>query len=94
MNTVHLMTIGEPFNSLEACGFHPEEIISRRHNLTDGQRFLYERVVRRARARDGDRANERALIVGRAPFTTRPFGGPRCLRFLPNCTLAPEGAPV
>jgi len=59
--------IGEPFNPrYEACGFHPEEIVSRRHDLTDGQKWLYERLVRWARSIDGVRANERAGEVWRS----------------------------
>jgi len=60
-------TIGEPFNPrYEACGFHPEEIVSRRRDLTDGQKWLYERLVRWARSVDGVRANERAGEVWRS----------------------------
>ena len=36
------MTVGEPFNPrYGTCGFHPEEIVSKRQDLTGGQKLLY-----------------------------------------------------
>jgi hypothetical protein len=61
------MKPGEVFNPrFEACGFHPEEIVSRRRDLTDGQKWLYDRMVRWARASDGQRPNERGGEVWRS----------------------------
>src|SRR5690242_5042731 len=57
----------EPFNPrFEACGFHPEEIVARRRDLTVGQKWLYDRMVRWSRASAGERKNERAGEVWRA----------------------------
>lgn len=40
---------GEPFNPYRGiCGFYPPDIVGRQHDLTDGQKRLYERLVRRA----------------------------------------------
>src|SRR5258708_23262942 len=59
---------GEPFNPrCQSCGFHPEEIVARRHDLTDGQKWLSDRLVRWARPNDGARENERAGEVWRSP---------------------------
>src|SRR5258708_37808349 len=59
---------GEPFNPrCQSCGFHPEEIVARRHDLTDGQKWLSDRLVRWARPNDGARENERAGEVWRCP---------------------------
>jgi len=58
---------GEPFNPrYEACGFFPDETVGRRQDLTDGQKWLYSRMVRWARLEDGNRPNERAGEVWRA----------------------------
>ena len=58
---------GEVFNPrYEACSFHPEEIVSRRRDLTDGQKYLYHRLVGWARSTDGQRPNERAGEVWRS----------------------------
>ena len=40
--------------------------MSRRHDLTDGQKWLYDRLVRWARTSDGTRPNERAGEVWRS----------------------------
>jgi len=50
----------------EACGFHPEEIVARRRDLTAGQKLLYDRLVRWARVSHGERSNERAGEVWRS----------------------------
>ena len=64
---VHEISFGQPFNPrYEACGFHPGEIISKRHELTDGQKLLYDRMARWARAKNGRRDNERAGEVWRS----------------------------
>jgi len=64
---VAMDTIGEPFNPrYEACGFHPEEIVARRRDLTDGQKWLYDRMVRWARSSNGERPNERAGEIWRS----------------------------
>ncbi len=61
------MNQGEQFNSrFEACGFHPEETVARRLDLTDGQKWLYDRLVRWSRHSDGERRNERAGEVWRS----------------------------
>jgi len=61
------MKPGDAFNPrFEACGFHPEEIVSRRRDLTDGQKWLYDRLVGWARSSDGERANEHAGEVWRS----------------------------
>ena len=61
------MRIGEPFNPrYEACGFHPEEIVSRWRDLTVGEKWLYNRMVRWARVNDGERQNQRAGEVWRS----------------------------
>jgi hypothetical protein len=45
--------IGESFNPWrESCGFYPPDVIGRARWLTDGQKRLYERLVRFA-GRDG-----------------------------------------
>jgi hypothetical protein len=39
--------IGDTFNPWhKACGFYPPDVVSRQHDLTDGQKRLYERAVR------------------------------------------------
>jgi hypothetical protein len=39
--------IGEPFNPWhQICGFYPPDLVARQHDLTDGQKRLYERSVR------------------------------------------------
>jgi hypothetical protein len=61
------MKPGEPFNPrFEACGFHPEEIVARRRDLTAGQKLLYDRLINWARSLDGDHANQRAGEVWRS----------------------------
>jgi hypothetical protein len=66
-DTYRQAVIGEQFNPrYEACGFHPEEIVARSHDLTDGQKLLYTRLVRWARSKHGVRANERAGEVWRS----------------------------
>ncbi|HEV2201724.1 MAG TPA: hypothetical protein VGR73_18035 [Bryobacteraceae bacterium] len=61
------MKPGQPFNPrFEACGFHPEEIVARRRDLADGQKWLYDCMVRWARASDGEREKERAGEVWRS----------------------------
>jgi hypothetical protein len=61
------MKPGDAFNPrFEACGFHPEEIVARRRDLTDGQKWLYDRLVRWARSTSGQRPNERAGEVWRS----------------------------
>jgi len=61
------MTAGTQFNPrFEAFGFHPEEIVARRPDLTPGQKFLYDRLVRWSRSANGERNNERAGEVWRS----------------------------
>ena len=65
-----VLRVGEPFNPrYEVCGFFPDEIVGRRRDLTDGQKWLYSRMVRWARVEDGNRSNERAGEVWRAHKT-------------------------
>jgi len=61
------MKPGDVFNPrFEACSVHPEEVVSRRRDLTDGQKYLYHRLVGWARSTDGHRPNERAGEVWRS----------------------------
>src|ERR1700687_1445403 len=61
------MKPGDAFNPrFESCGFHPEEIVSRRHDLTDGQKWLSHRLIVWARSSDGERPNEHAGEVWRS----------------------------
>ncbi len=61
------MKPGEPFNPrFEACGFHPEEIVARRRDLTAGEKFLYDRFASWARSSDGMLPNQRAGEVWRS----------------------------
>lgn len=64
------MQVGDPFNPrFEECHFHPEEVVSRRRDLTSGQKLLYQHMVHWARRTAGDRSNERAGEVWRAHET-------------------------
>ena len=61
------MKLGEPFNPrFDACRFRPEELVTKRRELTDGQKLLYAFLVRWARMSDGNRPNERAGEVWRS----------------------------
>ena len=61
------MKSADTFNPrYEACGFHPEEVVGRRRDLSEAAKRLYDRLVHWARLTSGERANQRAGEVWRS----------------------------